>query len=95
MTIFDDGKNLARGIKQSGHKGRRAKRQKKKIKKAKKAGDDAEVARMRAKRQKTVQQKNKADKNIRRSGVEVGKRFVKAGTSLATGNPTGAVVEFI
>ena len=95
MSIIDDAKNLGRGIKQSGHKGRRAKRQKKKIKKAKKAGDTAEAARMKAKRQKTVQQKNKADKNIRRSGVEVGKRFVKAGTSLATGNPVGAAVEFV
>lgn len=95
MTIFDDGKRLARGIQASGHKSRRAKRQKKKVKQAKGRGNDAEVAKMRAKRQNTIAQKNKADKEVARSGVEIGKRFVKAGVAVAQKNPIGVVVEFI
>ena len=95
MTVFDDGKRLARGIQASGHKSRRAKRQKKKVKQAKGSGNDAEVARMREKRRKTVAQKNKADKQIARSGVDLGKRFVKAGVAVSQRNPAGVMVEFI
>lgn len=95
MTIFDEGKKFAGGIKKSGHKKRRAERQKKKIKKAKKSGDAERVAELKGKRKKTKKQIHKADKQVARSGVDMGKRFVKAGANLATGNPVGAAVEFI
>lgn len=95
MTIFDDGKKFVGGLKKSGHKKRRAQRQKAKIKKAKKRGDSERVSQLKGRRKKTKRQIHKADKQVARSGVEMGKRFVKSGVSLATGNPVGAVVEFI
>jgi len=95
MTIYHDGKNFVGGLKKSGHKKRRAQRQKKKIKKAKKSGDNEKATQLKDKRKKTKRQIHKADKQATRSGVDIGKRFVKAGASVATGNPAGAVVEFI
>lgn len=95
MGIIEDGSKLYHGIKSSGHKQARKKRQKKKLKKAKKAGDEAEVAKMKTKIKKTNKQKRKADKDIISSSVNIGKTGLKAGYNVATGNPVGAVVEFI
>ena len=95
MTVADDINTFAKSSNASGHKSRRKQRQKKKLKKARKRGDSTAVAKYQGKMKQTDKKKRKADKNQRRAGVEIGKRGVKAGASVATGNPVGAVVEFV
>ena len=95
MTIVDEGRKFAGGIKKGGQRRRRAERQKKKIKRAKASGDDERVARLKDKRKKTKRDIRKADKQAVRSGVDITKRTVKAGSAVASGNPVGAVVEFV